>query len=92
MNTQQSYSSGEFRLNTTPVIVGAALVGAACLIGITGVIVGGTALFSSTRQWLRELEVPPGEMVKHKWGQTMAATHAGADAWQHHNGAQRTRA
>jgi hypothetical protein len=92
MNSQR-YSSTGFQLNATPMIVGAALVGAGALIGMTGMIVGGSHLFSTTRKWFRGLEVPPSEMVKGKWGQTMAATHAGASAWQqHHNGVQRTHA
>jgi hypothetical protein len=90
MNTGQSYSSNGFQLNATPMIIGVALVGAGALIGITGMIIGGTALFGSTRKWFKELEVPPSEVVKHKWGQTKAATTAGASAWQqHHNGVHR---
>jgi hypothetical protein len=93
MNNGQSYSSSGFKLNATPMVVGAALFGAGGLIVITGMIVGGTALFSATRQWFQELEVPPSEVVKHKWGQTKAATTAGASAWQqHHNGMHRAHA
>ena len=59
MKNGQSFTSSSFQLNATPMIVGAALIGAGCLIGLTGLIVGGTAMVSATRQWLRELEVPP---------------------------------
>jgi hypothetical protein len=85
-NSQQS--PGEVQLNTTPMIVGVALVAAGGLIGLAGVIIGGSALLSATRKWLGELEVPPSEVVKHKWDQTKAATTAGATAWHqhHHNG------
>jgi hypothetical protein len=92
MRNQPSAPSSGFELNATPMIVGAALVGAGSLIGLTGLIVGGTALFSATRKWFQELEVPPGEVVKQKWSQTKAATAAGASAWQHHNGVHRTHA
>jgi len=92
MKNGQTSSSSGFQLNGTPMIVGAALIGAGALIGLTGLIVGGTALFSATRQWFNELEVPPTEVVKQKWNQTKAATTAGASAWQHHNGIQRTHA
>ena len=92
MKNGQSSSSNGFQLNGTPIIVGAALIGAGTLSGITGMIVGGAALFSATRQWFRELEVPPTEVVKQKWGQTKAATTAGASAWQRHNGMHRTHA
>jgi hypothetical protein len=90
MKNGQSYSS--FQINTTPLVVGAALIGAGALIGVAGMLVGGTALASASRKWFRELEVPPSEVVKHKWNQTRAATTAGASAWQHHNGMQKTHA
>jgi hypothetical protein len=89
--TTQSSSTG-FQLNTTPMIIGGALVGAGGVIGICGLIVGGTALLSATRKWFRELEVPPSDVMKEKWGATKAATTAGAMAWQQHNGAHAHRA
>jgi hypothetical protein len=87
MRNGQNSSSRSFQLNATPVIVGVALIGAGGLIGLTGVIVGGTAMISATRQWLGELEVPPSDVVKQKLGQTKAATAAGASAWKQHNDA-----
>jgi hypothetical protein len=90
MKNARGYSS--FQVNTTPLVVGAALIGAGMLMGITGVLIGGTALASATRKWVRELEVPPSDVVKHKWNQTKAATTAGASAWQHHNGMQKAHA
>ena len=73
-------------------ITGAALIGAGGLIALVGAIVGGTALASACRQWLRDLEVPPSEVVRHTWDQTKAAAAAGTAAWQQHNGIQRARA
>lgn len=90
MTNARGYSS--FDINTTPIIVGVALIGAGMLMGITGILVGGTALGSATRKWVNELEVPPTEVVKHKWHQTKAATTAGASAWQQHNGMQKAHA
>jgi hypothetical protein len=83
-NTQ--YSSAGFRMNTTQAVVGVVLLGAGGLIGIAGMIVGSSALFSAARRWFRELEVPPTDVVKHKWTQTKAATTAGAQAWHGSNG------
>ncbi len=85
----RGYSSvqGGFQLNTAPVIVGAVLVSVGALIGITGILIGGRAVFSAARGWLREREVPPGEVARHKWDQTRAAATAGARAWQQHDGA-----
>jgi hypothetical protein len=86
MTNAQASSSG-FQINTTPMIIGAALFGAGGVIGLCGLIVGGSAMVSATRKWFRELEVPPSEVMKQKWGATKAATTAGATAWQQHNGA-----
>ncbi len=93
MKHSPSSSSSGFQLNSTPMIVSAALIGAGAIIGFTGALVGTSALWSATRQWLRELEVPPTEVVKQKISATKAATVAGASAWQHHNnGVQRAHA
>jgi hypothetical protein len=88
MKNGQSQSYPGFQLNSTPMIVGAALIGAGSLIGLSGLIVGGASMVRATRKWLGELEVPPSEVVKHNWRATKAATQAGASAWQqhHHNG------
>ena len=89
MKTGQTSMSPSFQLHKAPMITGAALMGAGGLIGLVGMIVGGTALAQACRQWFRDLEVPPGEVMKHKWSQTKAATSAGASAWQQHNGMHR---
>jgi hypothetical protein len=85
----RGYSSVQsgFEMNTTPVIIGAVLVSVGALVGLAGVLIGGQAVFSATRGWLRELEVPPGEVARQKWDQTRAAATAGARAWQQHDGA-----
>jgi hypothetical protein len=85
MHSNQSPSPA-FRMNNTQAVAGAVLVGAGGLIGMAGAIVGGHALLSAARRWFRDLEVPPTEVAKHKWGQTKAATMAGAQAWQGSNG------
>ena len=92
MKIGTSYSANGFEIRPMPMIISATMVGAAAIIGISGMVVGGSHVFSAARMWFRGLEVPPGEIAKHKWGQTMAATHAGASAWQRHNGIQRTHA
>lgn len=92
MNNGNSYQAGAVKLNTTPVIIGACLIGAGSLIGFTGMIIGGAGLITAARRWFRELEVPPGEVVRQKFDQTKAATAAGASAWRQHNAMQRTNA
>lgn len=92
MRTGQTHPSpsSAFEVNRSSVITGAALIGAGGLIALLGFIISGTAIAAACRKWLRDLEVPPSEVVKHKWDQTKAATAAGTAAWQHHNGIQRT--
>ncbi|HXZ65072.1 MAG TPA: hypothetical protein VEH05_10080 [Streptosporangiaceae bacterium] len=92
MKNGQTYPSTAFQLNKTSMMTGAVLFGTGGLIGLIGMIVSGTALAAACRQWFRELDVPPTEAVKHKWGQTKAASAAGAAAWQQHDGVQRTHA
>jgi hypothetical protein len=93
MKSGHSYSSANgLQLNTTPMIISAALLGAAGIIGIAGMIVGGATLISATQKWINDQDVPPSELMKHKWHQTKAATAAGASAWQHHDGMHRAHA
>ena len=80
-------SPAAFQLNTTQAMTGAVLVAAGSLIGIAGAIIGGHAMVMAlASRWFGELEVPPTEVVKHKWSQTKAATQAGATAWHGTNG------
>ncbi len=81
-----------FSVNSAPMIVGAVLIGAGSLIGLSGVIVGGTAMMSAGRRWFRELQVHPSELPENKLGQTKAATIAGPSTWQQQSDVQRTRA
>jgi len=89
MNNGSSYPATGLQMNSTPMIVSACLIGAGGLIALTGMIVGGSVMVSACRQWLRDLDVPPSEVVKQKFGQTKAATAAGASAWKQHNTMQR---
>jgi hypothetical protein len=50
------------------------MVGAGTLIALAGLAVGGGHLLSATRQWMGEMEVPPGELARLKWTQARAAT------------------
>jgi hypothetical protein len=86
-STQSSYSLPPVR--SGPLITGAALVGAGSLLVAAGFIVGSIHLVAVTRQWAREMEVPPSELAKAKWAQARAAVSAGAGAWQNGSSAQR---
>ena len=82
MSTSTQSSSSWPELRTGPIVTGAALVGAGALIALAGLAVGGTHLFSATRRWIREMEVPPSEQARIKWAQAKNAAAAGTAAWQ----------
>jgi hypothetical protein len=86
-SNQKSASAIAIDYHKPAMIAGATMMGAACLIGLCGVITGGTAVFAAVRHWLREAEMTPGEMIKHRLDQGKAAAAASANAWQQHNGA-----
>jgi len=90
MSSSRVTSTGNFELNATPLIVSAILIAAGSAIGITGLVIGGATMFSATRRWVQQMDVPPTEVVKQKLAQTKAATTAGANAWQSHNGMVRS--
>jgi len=70
------------QFQAAPLITGAVMVGAGTLIALVGLAIGGGHLVSATRQWIREMEVPPSELAKMKWAQAKSAVSAGASAWQ----------
>lgn len=82
MSTSTQRSSSWPEVRTGPIVTGAALFGAGALIALAGLAVGGTHLFSATRQWIREMEVPPTEQARIKWAQAKTAAAAGTAAWQ----------
>jgi hypothetical protein len=82
MSTSTQRSSSWPELRTVPLITGAGLVGAGALIALVGLAVGGSHLFSATRRWIREMEVPPTEQARIKWAQAKTAAAAGTAAWQ----------
>jgi hypothetical protein len=81
MSNAEKSSRGP-QLRSGPLITAAALYGAGALLALAGLAVGGSHLMSATRRWIREMEVPPGELAKLKWAQSRAAVSAGAAAWQ----------
>ncbi len=70
------------QLKARPLISGAILIGIGGMAALAGLIVGGTHVFAATRQWMREMDVPPSEIAKAKWAQARAAASAGASAWR----------
>ena len=81
MSNGENRSSGP-QYRAAPLIISAAMVGAGTMIVLAGLAVGGGHLLSATRRWVNEMEVPPSELARMKWGQARAAVSAGAQAWQ----------
>jgi hypothetical protein len=76
------------QVRTGPLIAGGVLVGIGTLVAFAGLAVAGVHVVSATQAWVRELEIPPGELAKLKWEQAKTAAASGATAWQEHPNAQ----
>jgi hypothetical protein len=87
MSSAENGESGA-QFSSGPLIAGAAMVRTGTVLLLAGLAVGGGHLLLATRQWIREMEVPPSELAKLKWGQARAAVTAGTAAWQ--NGSRAT--
>jgi hypothetical protein len=72
---------GGSQLSTRSVTVGAALLGAAGVLGMAGLAVIGTTLITAARRRVQDMDQPPAEVVRKHWEKTKAATAAGASAW-----------
>lgn len=70
------------QVRSGPMITGIVLVGAGGVLTLAGFVVGTSHLLATTRQWMRELEVPPSELARLRWAQAKAAATAGSSAWQ----------
>jgi hypothetical protein len=71
-----------------PLIAGGVLFGIGGAIALAGLAVAGAHLVSATRQWAKELEVPPSQLAKLRWEQAKVAAASGASAWREHPNAQ----
>lgn len=85
-------SASQVRLNGAPMVAGAVLVGAGSLMGLAGLILGGTGMISAVRCWFRELEAVSNEAVTQGSGWAKAPTAVGDSASKRHAGARAIRA
>jgi hypothetical protein len=83
-NRMRTHMPRPVRLHTGPLVFGAELIAAGSVLLMAGFAVGGMMMMSTTRRWIGDQNMPPGEIVKHHWRKTVAATTAGAAAWQDH--------
>ena len=70
------------QVRSGPLIIGGILAGTGAMLMLAGAAIGGAHLFSATRQWIAEMEVPPSERVRQNWARAKAAAAAGGSAWQ----------
>ena len=69
-------------LSTGALITAAGLIGGGVMLALAGLAIGGAHLFSATRRWVQEMDVPPSEVAKLKWAQARTAAAAGTAAWR----------
>ena len=70
------------QVRSGPLIIGGILAGTGAMLMLAGVAIGSAHLFSATRQWIAEMEVPPSERMRQQWARAKAAAAAGSSAWQ----------
>ena len=68
------------------------LLGVGGVVALVGLAIAGSHVATATRQWVREMDVPPGQLAKLKWEQARTAAAAGASTWREHPNAHAARA
>jgi hypothetical protein len=81
-NSSSNSSNAFPPVRPAPLVTGGGLVVAGGVLMLAGVLVGAVHVFLATRQWVREMDVPPSEVARLKLAQAKAAASAGASAWQ----------
>ena len=75
-------------VKSEPLIVGGSLIGIGIALAAVGLAVAGSHVVSATRQWMRQLEIPPSQFAQLKWEQAKTAAATGANSWQEHPSAK----
>ncbi len=76
------------QVRSGPLIAGGVLAGAGVMLMLAGMAIGSAHLFSATRQWVSEMDVPPSERMRQQWARARAAAAAGGTAWQNGSAAR----
>jgi hypothetical protein len=71
-----------------PLIVGGSLIGIGVAVAAVGLAVAGAHLVSATREWMKQLDVPPSQFAQLKWEQAKTAAASGASSWREHPNAK----
>jgi hypothetical protein len=80
--TDTELSRPTLHFNRRLLVAGAVLVGAGGVLGATGILLGTYAVVTATREWMKQLEVPPSEIARQKLRQARSAGAAAAEAWR----------
>ena len=75
------HADHSFQVNTRKLMMSGMLIGLGGMIGLVGVVLGGSTLMQATREWARNSEVPPPELARRKLAQARSAAEAGMSAW-----------
>jgi hypothetical protein len=81
MGTTQTSTDG-FKVNTSLLAAGAALVGLGGLLATIGLAVGGTAVLTAVRRRVRQMDVSPSELARRNVARAKAAAAASSVAWR----------
>ena len=76
------------KVKSGPLIVGGSLIGIGVAVAAVGLAVAGAHLVSATREWMRQLDVPPSQFAQLKWEQAKTAAATGANSWREHPSAK----
>ena len=88
-DTTDGQSAGNWpQVRSGPLVVGGILIGIGAVVAMAGVAVAGTHLAAATRAWIKELETPPSQLARLKWGQAKAAAASGSATWREHPNAK----
>ncbi len=82
VNEQIANSGPSFDVDRRLLAAGAVLTGTGALLALVGTVIAGTALAAAGRGWVRQLEVPPGELANRTLRQAKHASRAGVEAWR----------
>jgi hypothetical protein len=76
------------QLKSGPFITGGVLIGIGAMVALAGLAIAGSHVVAATRTWIKELEIPPGELAKLKWQQAKTAAASGVSTWREHPNAK----
>ena len=76
------------QVQSGPLITGGVLIGIGAMVALAGMVIAGSHVAAATRTWIKELEIPPGELARLKWEQAKTAAASGVTTWREHPNAK----